>query len=111
MISIRTVLLRVLRILASVGFVAAVVTVAFHTPGIKPTTVTSALIVAVILLAVKWGRLETTAASLTAAYGFETYFEPPIGEFGVKDFQGWVSVIAMYLSGIVVSYIALEARK
>jgi class 3 adenylate cyclase len=104
-------LARILRLLASVGLVCAVLAVAFRIPGIRPTTVTSALIVAVILLAAKRGRWETTLASLAAAYGFETYFEPPIGEFGVKDLQGWLAVIAMFLSGIVVSYIALQARK
>src|SRR5260370_23349628 len=103
-------LARALRLLASVGLVCAILAVAFRIPGIKLTTVTCALIVAVISLAVKWGRLETMVASLVAAYGFEMYFEPPIGKFEVKDPQGWLAVFTMFLTGIVVSYIALQAR-
>ena len=75
---------RILRLLASIGLVCAVLAVAFQIPGIKLTTVTCLLIIAVISLAVKWGRAETIVASLAAAYGFETYFEPPIGKFEVK---------------------------
>jgi class 3 adenylate cyclase len=105
------VLARVLRLLASIGLVCAVLAVAFQIPGIKTTSVTCALIVAIISLAMKWGRVETIAASLVAAYGFETYFEPPIGTFAVKDPQGWLAVLTMFLTGLVVSYIALQARR
>ena len=104
-------LARIPRLLASVGLVCAVLAIAFHVPGIKSTTVTSALIIAIISLAVKWGLLETTAASLVAAYGFDVYFEPPIGQFAVKDLQGWLAVLTMFASGVIVSYIALQARQ
>ena len=104
-------LVRILQLAASVGFICAVLAICFHLPAMKLTTVTCVLIVAIILLAVKFGRVETIAASVVAAYGFETYFEPPIGRFEVKEPQGWIAVFTMFATGIVISHIALQARK
>ena len=104
-------LARILRLAASVAFICAVLTICFYLPAMKLTTVTCVLIVAIISLAVKFGRVETIVASVVAAYGFETYFEPPIGRFEVKEAQGWIAVFTMFAAGIVISHIALQARK
>ena len=105
------IILRTLRLVASVALICAVLAICFHLPAMKLTTVTCVLIVAIISLAVKFGRMETIAASVVAAYGFETYFEPPIGRFEVKEAQGWIAVFTMFATGIVISHIALQARK
>jgi hypothetical protein len=62
-------LARILRVIASVGFVCAVLAVVFRVPGGKLTTVACALIAAIISLGVKWEQLETAAASRAAGYG------------------------------------------
>jgi hypothetical protein len=49
-------LARILRVLASVGLVCAVLAVVFRVPGNRLTTVSCALMVAIISLGEKWGR-------------------------------------------------------
>jgi two-component system, OmpR family, sensor histidine kinase KdpD len=85
---------RALRVVMSIAIVCAILAVEFHFHGLRNTTVTYSLLLAILFFAVRWDRLETIAASLVAAVGFLMYFQPPIGSLKAADPQSYVAVAA-----------------
>jgi class 3 adenylate cyclase len=102
---------RALRVVMSIAIVCAILAVEFHFHGLRNTTVTYSLLLAILFFAVRWDRLETIAASLVAAVGFLMYFQPPIGSLKAADPQSYVAVAAFLITAIVVSQTALAARR
>src|ERR1700693_6244581 len=49
-------------------------------------------LLAILLFAVRWSRLETIAASVVAALGFLYYFQEPVGSLKATDPQSYVAV-------------------
>jgi len=96
---------------ASIAIVCAILAAEFHFHGLRNTTVTYSLLLAILFFAVRWDRLETIAASLVAALGFLKYFQLPIGSLKVSDPQSYVAVAAFLITAIVVSQTALAARR
>jgi len=102
---------RALRVIASVAIVCAIMAVEFHFHGLRNTTVTYSLLLAILFFAVRWDRLETIAASVVAAMGFLYYFQLPIGSFKAEDPQSYVAVAGFLITAIIVSQTALKARR
>jgi hypothetical protein len=63
-------LLRAVRVIASVAIVCAILEFEFRIHGLRNTTVTYSLLLAILFFAVRWDRLETIVASVIAAGGF-----------------------------------------
>ena len=102
---------RALRLSAAIAIVCAILVIGFHVHGLHKVTVTSSLLLAILYFAVRWDRLETIAASVVAALGFQLYFQLPIGRFKATDPQSYVAVSGFLITAIVVSQTALTARK
>jgi class 3 adenylate cyclase len=95
--------------LAGLCVVSAVLAIAFLIPHIRNTTVCFALILAILGLAVKWGRAEAVASSVLAALGFAYYFQPPIGSFAISP-EGWVATACFLITALWVSHLSLKAK-
>jgi class 3 adenylate cyclase len=108
---VKSVARRAVRVIASVAIVCAILGVEFHIHGLRNTTVTYSLLLAILFFAIKWDRLETIAASVVAATGFLYYFQPPIETFKATDPESYVAVAAFLITAIIVSQTALKARK
>ena len=104
-------LLRVARVIGAVGIVCAILLIEYHVHGLRNTTVTYSLLLAILFFAVQWDRLETIVASIVAALGFLYYFQPPFETFAVADPESYVSVGAFLMTAILVSQTELKARK
>ncbi len=104
-------LLRAVRLIASVAMVCAILVTEYHLHGLRNTTVTYSLLLAILFFAIRWDRLETITASVVAAAGFLYYFQPPIESFKVTDPESYISVFAFLITAIIVSQTALKARK
>jgi len=104
-------LLRAARVVASVAIVCAILGIEFHFHGLRNTTVTYSLLLAILFFAVRWDRLETIAASVVAAMGFLYYFQPPVRSFKAEDPQSYVAVAGFLITAIIVSQTALKARR
>jgi len=69
---------RALRVIAAVAIVSVLLLTEFHFHlGLRNTTVTYTLLLAILFFAVRWDRLETILASIAAAVGFLYYFQEP----------------------------------
>ena len=99
-----------MHIVASIAIVCAILAVEFHLHGLRNTTVTYSLLLAILYFAIRWERLETILASVVAALGFLTYFQQPIGFLKASDPESYVAVGAFLITAIVVSQTALKAR-
>src|SRR5580658_4335636 len=102
---------RGLRIVASVAIVSAIMAIEFQYHGLRNTTITYSLLLAILFFAVRWDRLETIVASLVAAFGFLMYFQYPIGSLKATDPESYVAVAGFLITAIVVSQTALGARR
>src|SRR5580658_3276709 len=102
---------RGLRIVASVATVCAIMAVEFQFRGLRNTTITYSLLLAILFFAVRWDRLETIVASLVAAFGFLKYFQLPIGSLKATDPESYVAVAGFLITAIVVSQTALAAKR
>jgi class 3 adenylate cyclase len=102
---------RALRLVLAIAIVCAILVIEFHFHGLRNTTVTYSLLLAILYFAVRWDRLETIAASVVAAVGFLLYFQLPIGSLKATDPQSYVAVAGFLITAIVVSQTALTARK
>jgi class 3 adenylate cyclase len=95
----------------SVATVCAIMAVEFQFRGLRNTTITYSLLLAILFFAVRWDRLETIVASLVAAFGFLKYFQLPIGSLKATDPQSYIAVAGFLITAIVVSQTALAARR
>jgi class 3 adenylate cyclase len=103
---------RALRVIAAVAIVCALLLGEFHFHlGLRNTTVTYTLLLAILFFAVRWDRLETILASLVAALGFLYYFQEPAYSLKATDPQSYVAVAGFLITATVVSQTALTARK
>ena len=102
---------QVIRAIVAVAAICAILALCFHLKGLRNTTITYALLLAILFFATQWGRMETILASVVAALGFEIFFQPPIGVFEVKDPEAWVAVVAFLITAITLSQTALLARQ
>jgi class 3 adenylate cyclase len=104
-------LLRVVRLIASVAIICIIIAIEYHIHGLRNTTVTYSLLLAILFFAVRWDRLETITASVVASMGFLYYFQPPIGSFKAQEPESYLAVVAFLVTAIIVSHTALKARK
>jgi len=103
---------RALRVVAAIAIVCVLLLTEFHFhAGLRNTTVTYTLLLAILFFAVRWNRAETIAASIVAALGFLYYFQEPANSLKAADPQSYVAVAGFLITAIVVSQTALTARK
>jgi len=116
MVFVRPWLRRSLRIAAAVAIVSALLVAEFLLQArlgsaLHHTTVICTELLAILYFAIRWGRVETIVASLTAAVGYLYYFEAPAFSLVAQDPQSYFTVVAFLITAIVVSQTALVARK
>src|SRR5580698_5348016 len=100
-----------LRLLISL---AGVTVVTFSADAIIPhnlTTVGSAYLLLVLLLASRWGLVEATLASVAATLAFNFFFLPPIGKFTIADPQNWVALFSFLATALITSRLSARVKK
>ena len=97
------------RTAAAIGIVSAIIAICFEVHHVRNTTICFCLLLAILWVAVKWGRAPSIIASIAAAFGFATFFQPPIGSPKIDDPQGWVAVFGFLVTSITVSQLSLQA--
>lgn len=64
------------RTVAAVGIVSIVLAICFEIHRVRNTAICFALLLAILWIAVKWGRAPSIIASIAVAFGFAKYFLP-----------------------------------
>jgi two-component system sensor histidine kinase KdpD len=100
----------IIRILASVALVAAIVVVYYRFLPVNATTVALTMLLAILGIATRWGLAESLVASVAGVLGFNYFFLPPIGTFTIADPQNWVALIAFLITAVTASQLSIRAR-
>jgi two-component system sensor histidine kinase KdpD len=99
------------RVAASLGAVVLITALYFETLHVNPTTVALSYLIAILLIATRWGIVEATTASILAVLCFNFFFLPPVGTFTIADPQNWVAFVAFLATAIVASQLSGRARQ
>ena len=100
-----------LRLLASLGLVAAVTYAFSDWIPVNATSTGFFYLVAILVIATAWGLLESTVASVVAMLCFNYFFFPPVGTFTVADPQNWVALFAFLATSLTASRLSARLKR
>jgi len=97
---------------AAVGALIAAITFLFvRVIPVNATTAGFAYLIAVLVVATRWGLTESLVASILAVLCFNFFFFAPIGTFNIEDPQNWVALFAFLATAIIASQLSSLARR
>lgn len=102
---------KVLRFVAAVAIVAAIVTLYTRLVKVNPTTVALSFLLAVLIISASWGLTIAVFMSFVAALAFNFFFLPPVGTFTIADTQNWVALFAFLVTAVVASNLSERVRR
>lgn len=101
----------VLRFIASLAAVLAIVLTYRHVVLVNPTTVALTFLLAVLIISATWGLKYAVVTALVATSAFNYFFLPPVGTFTIADTQNWVALFVFLVTAIIASHLAERARR
>jgi two-component system sensor histidine kinase KdpD len=109
-ISLQQVGIHMLRILACLVLVAAITWIAFSVLNVNALIVSFAYVLAVLIVAARWGLTESFVTSVAAMLCLNYYFLPPILSFTIADPQNWVALFVFMVTAITASKLSASVR-
>jgi two-component system sensor histidine kinase KdpD len=100
-----------LRLAAVLAIIAAVTALFSRLIPVNPTTAGFAYLLAILVIATRWGFLEATVASLVAVLCFNFFFFSPVGTFNIADPHNWVALFAFLATSIIASRLSARAKQ
>jgi two-component system sensor histidine kinase KdpD len=111
----RAIMCRILRltvrVVAALGFVAAVTITFFRLIAVNATTVGFFYLIAILLIATLGGLVESTLASVAAMLCFNFFFLPPFGTLTIADPQNWIALFAFLVTSLTASQLSARAKR
>jgi two-component system sensor histidine kinase KdpD len=105
------VILRGIRMLASLACVVLLTWIAKRFVAVNATTIGFGYLLLVLAIATRWGVLEAFLASLAATFAFNFFFLPPVGTLTIADPQNWVALFSFLVTALVASHLSTEAKR
>lgn len=99
------------RVLTVLIIIAAITLLCFRFVPVNATTAALTYLVAILMIATKWGLTEAISASLAAVLCFNFFFLPPIGRLNVADPENWVASFAFLATSITASQLSSRAKQ
>ncbi len=97
--------------LASTGIVALVTAFGFLVHGrLEPTNLTMLFLLAVVIVALEWGRGPAILAAALSVASFDFFFVPPRFTMAVSDTQYLLTFAGLLVVGLVISALASRVR-
>jgi two-component system sensor histidine kinase KdpD len=108
--SVQQVGIFVLRVLACLVLVAAITWIAFSVLNVNALIVGFAYVLAVLVVAARWGLTESFVTSVAAMLCLNYYFLPPILSLTIADPQNWVALFVFMVTAITASKLSASVR-
>jgi two-component system sensor histidine kinase KdpD len=89
----------------------AITWLCFQLLHVNSTTVALAYLLAILVVAARWGLAVSAPMSLLSMVFFNYYFLPPIRTFTISDPQNWVALFAFLGAAIVASQLSDSASR
>ncbi|HZQ19016.1 MAG TPA: DUF4118 domain-containing protein [Terriglobales bacterium] len=101
----------VLKALACVLIVPAVI--ALYTKGIhaNATTVALTYLIAVLIVSANWGFWYAAFLAVLSTLAFNFFFLPPVGTLTIADPQNWVALAAFLATAVIAGQLSERARR
>ena len=103
-------LIRGVRSAAGLGLVAATTWVAFEGIHANPLIAGFAYVLIVLIVAARWGLIESLLTSVAAMLCLNYFFLPPVGSLTIADPQNWVALFAFMVTAVTASQLSASAR-
>ena len=103
--------LRSLRSLACLALVAAITWAAFSELRVNALIVGFAYVLAVLVVAARWGLFEALVTSVAAMLCLNYFFLPPILSLTIADPQNWVALFAFMVTAVTASQLSARAQR
>jgi two-component system sensor histidine kinase KdpD len=103
--------LRILRVLTCLLLVAAITWIAFSLLHINALIVGFAYVLAVLVIAARWGLTESILTSIAATLCLNYFFLPPVLSITIADPQNWVALIAFTITAVTASKLSASVRQ
>jgi two-component system sensor histidine kinase KdpD len=110
-ISVQQVGIHMLRVLACLVLVSAITWIAFSVLNVNPLIAGFAYVLAVLVVAARWGLTESFVTSVAAMLCLNYYFLPPILSLTIADPQNWVALFVFMVTAITASQLSASVRK
>jgi two-component system sensor histidine kinase KdpD len=110
-ISVQQVGIHMLRVLACLVLVSAITWIAFSVLNVNALIVGFAYVLAVLVVAARWGLTESFVTSVAAMLCLNYYFLPPILSLTIADPQNWVALFVFMVTAITASQLSASVRK
>lgn len=108
--SVRLVGIRFLRTVACLALVAAITWIAFSVLNVHALIVGFAYVLTVLVVAARWGMVESIVTSIAATLCLNYFFLPPVLSFTIADPQNWVALFAFMVTAITASKLSASVR-
>jgi two-component system sensor histidine kinase KdpD len=102
--------MKALRVLAGLFFVVAITFILERIP-VNPTTAGFTYLITILLVAARWGLVESVTASAAAAFCLNYFFLPPVRTLNIADTHNWVALTAFLATSLVASQLSEVARR
>jgi two-component system sensor histidine kinase KdpD len=97
--------------LASIALIASVTLLSWPISAIiHPTNLVMLYLLAVVIVATRWGLGPSVLAALVGVLFFDVFFVEPKFRFSVSDTQYLVTFVGLFAVGVTVSYLQARAR-
>jgi two-component system sensor histidine kinase KdpD len=99
-----------LRTFSAVVIIEAITYAGHRVVPVNATTIGFVYLIAVLLIALRWGLTASVASSLAAVLSLNYFYVPPIGSFTVQDPENWVALLAFLTTSFIVTQLSVRAR-
>jgi two-component system sensor histidine kinase KdpD len=100
-----------LRALAVFGTVAVITYLCWRLLPVNATTAGFVYLIAILVVAARWGFLESLVASVASVLCFNFFFFEPVGTFNIANPENWVALFAFLATSLVASQLSARARQ
>src|ERR1035437_1017340 len=100
-----------LRVLACLAFIIAITWAGFHVLHVNALIVGFTYVLAVLVVAARWGLVESLATSVAAILCLNYSFLPPILSLTLADPQNWVALFVFMVIAVTASTLSSSVRQ
>jgi two-component system sensor histidine kinase KdpD len=99
------------RLLGTLAIVGAITVLYFRFFSVNNVTVALSFLLAVLIIATRWGLIEALLASVAGMLCFNFFFIPPVGTLTISDPQNWVAFFAFVVTAAITSHLSASVRR
>jgi two-component system, OmpR family, sensor histidine kinase KdpD len=101
---------RPIRILMSLAGLTVLTAVAHKFISVNASTVGFAYLLPILIVASTWGFIEAFILSIVAAFAFNFFFLPPVGNLTIADPQNWVALFTFLSTSLIASILRAHSE-